>query len=182
MIQNGPYSALAAPDADAVLAYIASQYGTSTSSFRPGFFNYKLPDGLTRYVTYGGTANAPSEKKAWYFGGYRSASWGPIYQPGANTSTDPSTVSDTLITLDMATQNQEVWENVTLPRGIPSRANPSMVWVPVGEQGILVVLGGVTYPEYDNSNRTSLNPAQSVCFPAPRRKMKKTRKCILTQY
>ncbi|KAI1379342.1 hypothetical protein F4677DRAFT_328479 [Hypoxylon crocopeplum] len=155
-------SAYSPPDADEVFEYMASQYGPGRDNFHPSFINNKLPDGMTRYVTYGGGVNAPSENKAWYFGGYRSESWGPIYEYSGNTSYDPSRVSSTLITLDMATQQQEVWENVTLPAGTPSRANPSVVWVPVGEQGILVVIGGVTYPEFMDSNRTSENDAQSM--------------------
>ncbi|KAI0828451.1 hypothetical protein F5Y06DRAFT_223955 [Hypoxylon sp. FL0890] len=153
-------SAYSEPDADTVLGYMESQYGPNRQSFLPGFLNERLPNGMTRYVTFGGAANAPSENKAWYFGGYRSPSWGPIYQ-NYNTTVDPSNVSSTFITLDMSDQQQEVWTNVTLPTGTPSRANPSVVWVPVGEQGILVVIGGVTYPDYNNVNGTSMNPAQS---------------------
>ncbi|KAI1142125.1 hypothetical protein F5Y05DRAFT_402113 [Hypoxylon sp. FL0543] len=153
-------STLSEPDADTVLGYLAEQYGPNRESFHAGFLNDRLPDRMTGYVTFGGAANAPSENKAWYFGGYRSPSWGPIYQY-YNSSVDPSNVSDTLITLDMSTQQQEIWTNVTLPPGTPSRANPSVVWVPVGEQGILVVIGGVTYPDYNNANRTSQNAAQS---------------------
>ncbi|KAI8628258.1 hypothetical protein F5Y19DRAFT_438726 [Xylariaceae sp. FL1651] len=149
------------PDDDEVLAYQAYQYGLTKDGFLPGFVNDKLPDGMTRYVTYGGAANAPSENKAWYFGGYRSPSWGPIFQPTANDSVNPSNVSNTFITLDLSIQQQEKWSNVTLPENIPSRANPSVVWVPVGSQGILVVLGGVSYPEYNNVNATSENEAQS---------------------
>jgi hypothetical protein len=150
------------PDGDEVLGYQAFQYGPVKEGFRPGFANDKLPERITRYVTYGGAANAPSENKAWYFGGYRSPTGGPIYQPADDNSINPINVSDKLITLDLNTQQSEKWSNVTLPNYIPSRANPSMVWVPVGEQGILVVLGGVSYPSYNNGNFTSFNEAQSV--------------------
>ncbi|OTB00070.1 hypothetical protein M426DRAFT_75990 [Hypoxylon sp. CI-4A] len=149
-----------APDGETVEGYIESQYGTHRDGFHQGFLNMPLGNGMTPYVTYGAAASAPSENKAWYFGGYRSPSWGPIYQY-TNSTYDPSTISNTFITLDMSTQTSEVWTNTTLPSGIPSRANPSMVWVPVGEQGILVVLGGVTYPEYENTTRISSNETQS---------------------
>ncbi|KAI2624313.1 hypothetical protein GGR54DRAFT_655083 [Hypoxylon sp. NC1633] len=153
-------TAYSPPDADEVLGYMVSQYGANKESFHPGYVNNKLPEGMTRFVTYGGAVNAPSENKAWYFGGYRSDSWGPIYEY-FNATYDPSQISNTLIKLDMSTQQQEVWSNKTLPRDTQSRANPSVVWVPVGAQGILVVLGGVLFPDYENSNRTSLNRAQS---------------------
>ncbi|KAI0441764.1 hypothetical protein F4803DRAFT_576167 [Xylaria telfairii] len=148
------------PDADQVLYYRASGDGAPAQKFIPGFTGGKLPDNLTRYVTYGGAANAPSENKAWYFGGSRSPSWGPIYQP-YNDSFNPTNVSNTLITLDLSESESEKWTNATLPPNIPSRANPSVVWVPVGDQGILVVLGGVAYPEYNNGDAESLNIAQS---------------------
>ncbi|KAI0970569.1 hypothetical protein F4678DRAFT_113436 [Xylaria arbuscula] len=149
------------PDGDETLGYRASQYGAVKESFIPGFVNEVLSENVTRYVTYGGAASAPSENKAWYFGGYRSPSSGPIYQPSINNSINPVNVSDTLITLDLSEQLSEKWFNATLPSGTPSRANPSAVWVPVGEQGILVMLGGVLYPEYNNVTGTSANVAQS---------------------
>ncbi|RWA10179.1 hypothetical protein EKO27_g4916 [Xylaria grammica] len=149
------------PDADEVLSYQASDYGLVKEGFRPGFLNDELPDNMTRYVTYGGAANAPSENKAWYFGGSRSQSGGPIYQPSFNDSLNPLDVSNTLIAVDMSDSQSSKWSNSTLPRNIPSRANPSVVWVPVGEQGILVVLGGASYPYYATANQTSENEAQS---------------------
>ncbi|KAI2473096.1 hypothetical protein F4781DRAFT_262285 [Annulohypoxylon bovei var. microspora] len=154
---TGEYSA---PDGGSVLGYMKSEYGENGRAFLAGFRNEDLPDDMTRYVTFGAAAGAPSENRSWYFGGYRSASWGPIYDP-INSTYNPSSVSNTFITLDMTTQQQEVWKNVTLPNGTQSRAGPSMVWVPVGEQGILVVLGGVTYPNYDNQDGESQNVAQN---------------------
>ncbi|KAI1457554.1 hypothetical protein F4805DRAFT_173507 [Annulohypoxylon moriforme] len=155
-----PTGLYADPASETVLEYGASQYGDNGRSFRAGFQTKDLPDGMTRYVTFGAAANAPSEQKAWYFGGYRSATWGPIYQR-LNSTYNPSSVSNTFMSLDMTTQGSEAWKNSTLPTGTQSRAGPSMVWVPVGEKGILVVLGGVTYPAYDNENGTSQNTAQS---------------------
>ncbi|RYP03701.1 hypothetical protein DL764_004962 [Monosporascus ibericus] len=149
------------PDADEVLSYQVSQYGTQKDGFQPGFVETELPEGMTRYVTYGGAVNAPSENKAWYFGGMRADEWGPIFFPSANTSLNPTNASHTLITLDMTTQQQEVWTNVTLPQDIRGRADPEVVWVPVGEQGILVVLGGVSYPDFATPSGSSENPGQS---------------------
>ncbi|KAI0520781.1 hypothetical protein F5B22DRAFT_51505 [Xylaria bambusicola] len=153
-------SAYELPEADDTLAYIVHD-GLDREGWHPGFLNKKLPENMTRYVTYGGAANAPSENKAWYFGGSRAQSWGPIYQPGYNDTTNPLNASNTLITLDFNVQQSEIWTNTTLPPGTESRANPSVVWVPVGEQGILVVLGGVLYPSYSTGNPKSLNEAQS---------------------
>ncbi|KAK7749961.1 hypothetical protein SLS62_008070 [Diatrype stigma] len=149
------------PDADAVLAYQISQYGTPKPDFHPGFAQNELPDGLTRYITFGGAANAPSENKGWYFGGMHAPGWGPVYYPSANESINPTNTSNTLITLDMSVQYEEKWANATLPEEIKGRADPAVVWVPVSEQGILVVLGGVSYPDYNNPTADSQNAAQS---------------------
>ncbi|RYP72225.1 hypothetical protein DL771_004355 [Monosporascus sp. 5C6A] len=149
------------PDANEVLSYQVSQYGIQRDGFRPGFVDTELPENMTRYVTYGGAVNAPSEDKAWYFGGMRAEEWGPIFFPSSNTSVNPTNASHTLITLDMAIQQQEVWTNDTLPPEIRGRADPEVVWVPVGEQGILVVLGGVSYPDFATPSGSSDNPGQS---------------------
>lgn len=149
------------PAADDVLGYQVSQYGVEKPAFKPGFVKYELPDNLTRYLTFGGAANAPSENKAWYFGGMTSTSGGEIFYPSSNTSLNPTNYSNTLITLDMATQQSETWDNDTLPDHIKSRANPELVWVPIGEQGILVVLGGVTYPEFAAGSHISKNETAS---------------------
>jgi hypothetical protein len=151
------------PPGNSVLCYEKYQYGPERT-FTPGFVNKDLPENMTRYVAYGGAASAPSENLAWYFSGLRSASKGKIYKPGSNVngSFDAVHVSDTLITLDMERQQFETFKNVTLPSYIPGRANPELVWVPVGRRGILVALGGVVYPDFANANRTSTNETGSI--------------------
>ncbi len=154
--------AFSAPHADDVTAYQGYQYGAQKPSFRPGFLTDQLPSGMTRYVAYGGAAHAPSENKAWYFSGMRSPSWGEIYTVSGNDSLTAVNVSNTLITLDMSTQQQEKWSNQTLPDSIHGRANPELVWVPVGAQGILVAVGGVVYPEFIEVTHQSANEKASV--------------------
>lgn len=154
-------AAFVSPHADDVTSYQAYQYGVQKDSFRPGFLNVRLPDDLDRYLAYGGAANAPSENKAWYFSGMHTPVWGDIFPPSLNKSTTASEVSNTFITLDMETQQQEKWTNVTLPPKIHGRANPELVWVPIGAQGILVALGGVLYPEFLTSAHQSENAAAS---------------------
>ncbi|KAI1823853.1 hypothetical protein F4861DRAFT_508527 [Xylaria intraflava] len=155
-------SANAPPYEHNVLAYQAYSYGIDGQNFiRPRFYYDQLPPNITQYVTYGGAANAPSENKAWYFGGSRSPTWGPIFAFANNDSISPVNVSNFLITLDIG-ETKKIWDKKNLPDHIPSRANPSVVWVPVGEQGILVALGGVAFPAYDNSEQESQNLAQSM--------------------
>lgn len=154
-------AAFVPPHPDDVTSYQKYQYGLPKDGFRPGFVTDRLPSGMTRYLAYGGAANAPSENKAWYFSGMRSPSWGEIFNPSTNQSLTASEVSNTFITLDMSTQQQEKWSNVTLPREVGVRANPELVWVPVGGQGLLVALGGVINPEFTSSSHKSSGEAAS---------------------
>jgi len=150
-------------DATDVIGYRLTQYSDSPipPQFNPAVIFGELTDGVTRYVTYGGGANAPSEHKAWYFGGMRAPSAGPIVTGSSNENVTATEDSQFLITLDMKSQFYEKWYNTTIPSKIAVRANPEVVWVPVGEQGILAVLGGVVYPEYATTSGKSSNEGQS---------------------
>jgi hypothetical protein len=152
------------PRGDEVLYYEKYLYGPPRPLNQP--FNSKaLGENMTRYITYGGAASAPSENLAWYFSGMQSASKGKIYKPGSdiNGSFDAAYVSETLITLDMQRQRFETFKNASLPpQIIHGRANPELVWVPVGRRGILVVLGGVVSPDFVFANMTSINETDNV--------------------
>jgi hypothetical protein len=156
----------APPPDNIVLAYEKYQYGPEKTRFQSSFVNNDLPSDMTRLLAYGAGANAPSENLAWYFSGMRSPTWGEIYI-NSNASTVPSVVSDTLITLDMTNQQQETWSNVTLPPSISGRGNPELVWVPIGEKGILVALGGVLYPQWASLTTISTNATGSVSHESP---------------
>ncbi|KAM3493764.1 hypothetical protein MY3957_003024 [Beauveria namnaoensis] len=150
------------PPSYETLKYEAYPYGPDKPLWKPGFSSRRLPDGITRYVAYGGAASAPSENKAWYFSGLTAPSRGPFFwNAAASPDVKASVPSDTLITLDMASQLTEKWTNSTLPSHIKGRANPEVVWVPVGEQGILVVLGGAVYPEWAGEAYVSPNETLS---------------------
>jgi hypothetical protein len=163
----GRSSSVSDPPGDSVLCYEKYQYGTARAAFDSSFLDKSLGANTTRYVTYGGAANAPSENLAWYFSGLRARGGGTIYTPqSSNATTAAIDVSNTLITLDMAVQRKETFRNDTLPPGIPGRANPELVWVPVGKRGILVALGGVVYPDFVNATtETSSNATASVSVP-----------------
>jgi hypothetical protein len=155
---------LSDPYPDAVLGYQAyKDPPNSAQIFRPGFVQHRLPSGMTRYLAYGGAANVPSENKAYYFSGLRSPTAGPIYTVTNNVSVNAVNASNYMMRLDLSLTGE--WSNLTLPDYIKGRANPEVVWLPVGPQGILVVLGGVTYPEFVNTKFMSENPEASVCDP-----------------
>lgn len=117
---------------------------TSLDRNEESFFKFTLPNTITRYVTDGGQTSVPSEDLAFYFGGMRGRDWGPI------TSDDGSanTLADTLILANLtAAGDHKLWQNLTLPKHVASRANPQLVWIPVSQKGVLAVIGGVKYPE-----------------------------------
>jgi Kelch motif len=130
------------PDAHAVLGYEADQYGPERTSWSKGFIQANLPENVTRYISHGATVSAPSESLGYYFGGIRGAGWGSI-----TTTTKDWYLANTLIEVDMSTMRGEQWSNNTLPDNIPPRAGAEIVWIPVGGQGALVVIGGITAVE-----------------------------------
>lgn len=152
------------PDANEVKEWQGYDYGVDKPSFAPGFKTFQA--NVTNYLAYGGAANVPSENLAFYFSGMHAPEWGVIYPPSADESLTASVVANTLITLDMSVQNSEIFSNVTIPDDIPGRANPELIWVPVGEKGILVALGGVVYPEFITSAHASDNQTASVSVAA----------------
>ncbi|KAK2589931.1 hypothetical protein QQS21_012394 [Conoideocrella luteorostrata] len=149
------------PAANAVFGYRLYNYGPDKPLLPQGFIDQPLSEPVTRYIAYGGAVNAPSENLAWYFSGLTSQTRGPIFKNGANESTLAMNVSNTLISLDTTTQLSQKWYNTTLPNEVKGRANAEVVWIPVGKQGILVVIGGVVYPEWATPISKSENETAS---------------------
>lgn len=151
-----PITGLSSPPEDAILGYEAYQYGPYREAWAPGFVAKKLPQNITRYVTNGASASAPSENMGYYFSGMRGPNWDPIFELGDNATT----TANTLITVNMTVMRQETWTNETLPPFVPGRANAELAWIPAGENGVLVAIGGVIDPASLTVNQ-SLNASQS---------------------
>jgi len=162
-------SAYPTPADNAVAKYEVYQYG-APKQFGEGFVLEQVPAGMTRYITDGAAVSIPSENLGFYFGGLKSASGGPIYDPATtNSSTlNADTLSNTLISLNMSVQRGETWSNDTLPTSVPGRANAELVWVPVSKQGILVAIGGVIDPTYMNANETITAAQKALSVRSPR--------------
>ncbi|KPI39834.1 uncharacterized protein AB675_3276 [Cyphellophora attinorum] len=128
---------------ESVLGYEAFQYGATRESWTPGFYQGSLGTNVSRYITNGAGASAPSENLGYYFSGMRGADWGEIHYEDAS-ATIPA---NTLIEVDMSTMRSEKWTNFTLPDDIVPRANAELVWLPVSQRGVLLAIGGVTEPE-----------------------------------
>ena len=152
------------PDADFVSEYQAHAYEGKESGFKPGFVSDALPDGVTRYAVYGAGVSAPSENRAWYFSGVYNEAHGPSYSGGFGDDAALPVVSRDFISVefDEESQNSETWKNATLPGSVGKRGGAQGVFVPVGEGGILVFVGGVTHGEFANGTAESSNPAALV--------------------
>ncbi|KAL4779669.1 hypothetical protein BJX76DRAFT_340214 [Aspergillus varians] len=130
------------PPADTVLAYERYQYGPYLTDWRPQFISSNLGNDITRYVTNGAGVSAPSENLGFYVSGMRSPDWGPIFD-----NETASNLSQYMITVDMSEMRHPEFSNESIPAYVPARANAEAVWVPVSASGIVVLIGGVTYPE-----------------------------------
>ncbi|PTU23593.1 hypothetical protein P175DRAFT_0476114 [Aspergillus ochraceoroseus IBT 24754] len=138
-----PTASQSPPDGNAILAYERYQYGPFLNLWQPGFINTDLDNDVTRYITSGAGVSSPSENLGFYVSGMRAPNWGPIYDNQSAT-----TLSSQMIKVDMSQMRDSRWYNVSLPQFVPPRANAEAVWIPVSEQGILVLIGGVIYPEF----------------------------------
>jgi hypothetical protein len=153
------------PAADDVGLYQAYWYGGEGKLFRPGFVKASLPSGIiTRYEAYGAAVSVPSENKGYYFSGTRAANFGPVYFAD-NETDNADVITNSLISVDMSVQQSEVWTNKTLPASIPGRAGAELVWIPLGEQGTLIAIGGVVDPIFatlfQSLNSTQLADSQT---------------------
>ncbi|CAG8891175.1 unnamed protein product [Penicillium egyptiacum] len=147
------------PPANQVLSYAAHQYGTYRSSWAPNWKQEYLPTNVTRYITNGAAASAPSENLGFYFSGMRAPDWGDF----TLNQLQSNQTANTLITLDMSVMSDGTWTNKTLPSYIPARSNAELVWVPVSESGVLVAIGGVVEPIqfFRNAKANSSRTAES---------------------
>lgn len=134
-----------APGANSVALY--ELYTTAPGTlFNQGFILSDLPANITRYVSYGAGVSVPSENLGFYFGGARSSSGGEIFYDPANETVNADQIASSLIELNITLipQGGGQWNNYTLPPTVTSRVSGELVWVPVGQNGALIAVGGVT--------------------------------------
>lgn len=130
------------PADNIVLGYEAYQYASDAQMWAPNWFSENLPSDVTRYITNGAGASAPSENMGFYFSGMRSPDWGSFNYDDMKSNT----TADTFITVDMSEMGDGKWTNKTLPNYVPGRSKGELVWVPVSQSGVLVAIGGVVDP------------------------------------
>ncbi|OQE36189.1 hypothetical protein PENCOP_c012G08838 [Penicillium coprophilum] len=147
------------PAANQVLSYTTHQYGPHRNLWAPGWKQGELSANITRYITNGAGASAPSENLGFYFSGMHAPNWSD-FTVNQLQSNQPA---DTLITVDMSVMQDANWTNETLPSYVPPRSRAELVWVPVSESGVLVAIGGVIEPIqfYRNADANSSRTAES---------------------
>ena len=151
-----------APAANSVALY--ELYTTAPGTlFNQGFILSDLPGNITRYVSYGAGVSVPSENLGFYFGGARSSSGGEIFYVPANESVNADQIASSLIELNITLipQGGGQWNNHTLPPTVTSRVSGELVWVPVGQNGALIAVGGVTEIVWETLN-TSISAADAA--------------------
>lgn len=110
---------------------------------------------VTRYITNGASVSAPSENLGFYFSGMRGPDGGVI-EEGIDSA---NTTATSLITVNMTSDSIENWQNISLPANVPGRANAEVVWLPISDAGVLIVIGGVINPEIVTPDRNLTNAA-----------------------
>ncbi|OJJ03076.1 hypothetical protein ASPVEDRAFT_134247 [Aspergillus versicolor CBS 583.65] len=130
------------PSPDQAIAYREYEYGIQTDDFSPSIQSVKLTDDVTWHITNGAGVTSPSENLGFYMSGVHAPGW-------AETLTDGNlrNLSQQMITVDMSEMQRPVFSNVSIPSYVKPRANAEAVWLPVADRGIVVLIGGVTYPE-----------------------------------
>lgn len=97
---------------------------------------------MTWYITNGAGVTSPSENLGFYISGVHAPGWSETLEDG-----NLRNLSQRMITVDMSEMQRPKFANVSIPSHVEPRANAEAVWVPVADQGIVVLIGGVTYPE-----------------------------------
>ncbi|KAF8426068.1 hypothetical protein EV426DRAFT_710543 [Tirmania nivea] len=101
-------------------------------------------DSVTNYVYAGAVARSPGDRKSWWFSGSRAKNWTEVIYGRTTAELTVGALSNYLITADFSSQQVPAFTNTSIDSSIAPRAGASMVFLPVGDKGILVVLGGVS--------------------------------------
>ncbi|KAI5285510.1 hypothetical protein KEM54_000513 [Ascosphaera aggregata] len=147
----------APPSAQSIVVYRRYAQPGASSSGVPGISEVLLHDNINRYVVGGAAASAPSENLGFYFSGKHTEGWNSTDE----TDTQTPVISKRLIIADLAEGfNADGWKNETVGKNIPGRPGAEIVWVPVSNKGMLVVIGGSSdlnyladYPSHVKVNR-----------------------------
>ncbi|KIW36637.1 uncharacterized protein PV06_11149 [Exophiala oligosperma] len=131
---------------------------TNTSIGLPDM-SYKPQNGSFITATNGAGANAPSERRSFYFGGFCNDSVAAY-----SYFNQPKNQCKWLITVDMSELGHATWSKRPLNGNSSWRSESGLVWVPTSTAGILVVIGGVIQPADTNFEIPHDNHTQSITY------------------
>lgn len=118
---------------------------------------------VSNYFAFGGYTSAPSESLGFWFGGLQAANGGIINTiVQTNKSDQANTTAKNLVKVDMSSPGKALWRNLTWPDWLQPRAEGGLVWLPYGDQGILLAFGGVDLPGDQGLSRLLLTPTQQA--------------------
>lgn len=112
--------------------------------------NFALPPGISDYITNGAYTSIPSEKLAFVFSGMVSANNSVInygYGTLDSASDHVNKSAPVFLKADLSTLANITFEKLDWPSWITPRSEASMVWLPYGSKGILLVVGGAEIPQ-----------------------------------
>lgn len=110
--------------------------------------NISLPNGLTDYTALGAYTSSPDQNLGFYFSGMQSASGGELGL-SVSSDSDPEHVAiprPQFFKVNMEQADNATFTVLTWPSWLTPRAEGSLVWLPYGEDGVLLAIGGVEIP------------------------------------
>jgi hypothetical protein len=131
------------------------------------YTHYQIPDGagVSKHITHGAGVNVPDLYLGYYFSGLRSPDWG--YLEDYSTQPLASIVVDQMIQVNMTRMGSAEWSIINLnsttstsTTQVSPRPGAQLTWIPVGLQGLLVVIGGASQLEDANGTAPVSNADQ----------------------
>lgn len=102
-----------------------------------------LPEPVTTNVTHGAGTSVADLHMGFYFSGLQTPQGDGLVAFGTDRA---SVTYDHLLKVEMTPLHLAKWHELPLPDNVAGRGGAGMAWLPVSNQGLLVVIGGVQYP------------------------------------
>ncbi|KAK2873680.1 hypothetical protein FQN49_002177 [Arthroderma sp. PD_2] len=128
------------PENVPIFGYDAYEYGPPQVGFEAGPRLLGIDEKTTPNVTHGAGVSVPNENKGYYFSGRQREDEGAL-----DLLHRPNETFNSLVSVDLSAPDKPKFDTDPL-EGITGRSNAELVWLPVSD-GVLVAIGGVTYPE-----------------------------------
>ncbi|RVX74682.1 hypothetical protein B0A52_01809 [Exophiala mesophila] len=102
-----------------------------------------LPEPITTNVTHGAGVSVPDLHMGFYFSGLQTPQGDGLVAFGTNRA---EVTYNHLLKVEMTPMHLAKWHELPLPDTVAGRGGAGLAWIPVSDQGLLVVIGGVEYP------------------------------------